>query len=63
MVKFDTEVVLGDEEVHTPFPNDHKLVDLRKQAANNELAVKLDHLMAELLDYLDQLEEDPAILD
>lgn len=63
LVKFDTEVVLGDEEVHCPFPSDRKCVDLRKQAANNELALKLDILMVELLEYLGELPEDEAILD
>lgn len=63
MVKFDTEVILGDEEVHNPFPNDCKLVEMRKNAANNELAIKLDQLMVILLEYLDELEEDPSILD
>lgn len=46
MVKFDTEVVLGDEEVHNPFPNDSKLVEYRKNAENNELAMKLDSLLS-----------------
>ena len=63
MVKFDTEIVGGDEWVHKPFPLDQKLVELRKTSGNNELAVKLDRLMLEILHYLDGLDDDKSILD
>jgi hypothetical protein len=63
LVKFDTELVLGDEEVHCPFPHDRKLLELRKAAPSNELALKLDQLLAEVLTYLKEEAADETLLD
>lgn len=63
LAKIDTEVLSGDDWVHRPFPNDQKLLDLRECSGRNELALKLDALLVQLLEYLQTLSADGAVLD
>jgi hypothetical protein len=61
LANFDTELVLGDEWVHKPFPNDKQVLEMRGKTTN-ELASKFDALLSKLLGYLSELAEDDTIL-
>lgn len=52
MTKFDTEIISGDDLVHRPFPNDQKILEIRKTSNRNDLSQKLDALLLQIISFL-----------